>query len=119
MTIRPPTKEQLIRLAQANHFSLSEEELRDFHGIISDLFDSYQTLEQMPSALPAVKYGERYPGMRPSRREDPYNAIVRRCRVVRRRGGEAGWKARGSKGQYMYVRHTVDLRLPGNGWLCS
>ena len=93
MTIRPPNKEQLIRLAQANHFSLSDKELRDFHGIISDLFDSYQTLEQMPSALPAVKYGERYPGVRPSRREDPYNAIVRRCRV----GGAATGKLAGKR----------------------
>ena len=97
MTIRPPTKEQLIRLAQANHFSLSEEELRDFHGIISDLFDSYQTLEQMPSALPAIKYGERYGGMRPSGGDDPYNAIVRRCRVVGAAAGKLAGKRVGLK----------------------
>lgn len=47
MTVRPPTKDKLASLAKANHFTLGEQELDDFHAIISDLFDSYQALEQV------------------------------------------------------------------------
>ena len=56
MTIKPPTKEELIRLAQANHSPLSEEELKDFQGIIFGLFDSHIALDQMLSVLSAAKH---------------------------------------------------------------
>ena len=56
MTIRPPTKEELIRLAQANRSSLSEEELKDFQRIIFGLFDSHIALGQMLSTLSAAKH---------------------------------------------------------------
>ena len=82
MTVRPPTKEMLQELAELNHFSLSGKELEDFHEIISDLFDGFHKLEQMPSNLPVARHGERRSGNRPSPAEDPYNAIVRRCRVT-------------------------------------
>ena len=82
MTVRPPTREMLQKLAELNHFSLSGKELEDFHEIISDLFDGFHKLEQMPSNLPVARHGERRSGNRPSPTEDPYNAIVRRCRVT-------------------------------------
>ena len=82
MTVRPPTKEMLQMLAGMNNFELSGKELEDFHEIISDLIKDFHKVEQMPSNLPEVREGVRRSGNRPSREEDPLNAIVRRCRLT-------------------------------------
>ena len=69
MTVRPPTREMLQKLAELNHFSLSGRELEDFHEIIYDLFDGFHKLEQMPSNLPTTMPGSVGPvtGRRPRR----------------------------------------------------
>ncbi len=93
MTVRPPTRDMLQKLAQANHFTLSGKELDDFHHVISDLFDGFRKVEQMPSNLPVATDGVRRPGNRPSPAEDPFNAIVRRCCVTGADSGKlAGFK---------------------------
>ena len=97
MTVRPPNREMLQKLAEMNHFSLSGKELEDFHEIISDLFDGFHKLEQMPSNLPTTRHGERRTGNRPSPAEDPYNAIVRRCLVTGAKSGRLAGRKVGVK----------------------
>ena len=87
MAITRPTAEDLRGLAADNYFDLSDEELADFQALIPGLFRSYDLLEQMPMPPAPLKYRDRDPGYRPSREEDPYNAIVRRCTL---RGASSG-----------------------------
>ncbi len=79
MALRLPSNEDLRNLAIANHFQLSDEEVESFQAIIPGLFDAYESLERMPSPHERVKYPERDAGFRPSREDDPFNAIFRRC----------------------------------------
>ena len=87
MTYRLPTADDLKRLAAANFFELSESELADFQALLPKLFDSYELLERMSEDREPLKYRDRDPGYRPSREEDPFNAIVRRCTL---RGSSSG-----------------------------
>ena len=87
MALRIPTAEDLNRLAQVNHFELSDEELASFQALIPGMFDLYEQLHQMPEPREPIKYPDRDPGYRPSRRDDPYNAIIRRCTL---RGAPSG-----------------------------
>ena len=87
MTLRLPTPKDLRRLAKANFFDLSEEELADFQELIPETFASYEMLERMEPPQVPLKYRDRDPGYRPSRQDDPYNAIVRRCTL---RGASQG-----------------------------
>ena len=87
MPFRLPTSEDLRRLAAANYFELSEEELSAFQELIPARFTNYETLERMPMPQEPLKYRDRDPGYRPSRAHDPFNAIVRRCTL---RGASSG-----------------------------
>ena len=97
MTVRPPTKEMLQMLAEMNNFELSGKELEDFHEIISDLIKDFHKVEQMPSNLPVPREGIRRSGNRPSRADDPFNAIVRRCRVTGANSGRLAGRKVGVK----------------------
>ena len=87
MALRLPTARELQRLAKANHFQLSDEEMESFQALIPSLFESYELLDQMPLPREPLKYRDRDPGRRPPRQEDPFNAIVRRCTL---RGAPSG-----------------------------
>ena len=87
MALRIPTAEDLNRLAQVNHFELNDEELASFQALIPGMFDLYEQLHQMPEPREPIKYPDRDPGYRPSRQDDPYNAIIRRCTL---RGAPSG-----------------------------
>ena len=97
MTVRAPTREMLRVLAEMNNFELSGKELEDFYEVISNLFDDFRKVEQMPSNLPVPRDGVRRSGNRPSREEDPYNAIVRRCRVTGAASGRLAGRKVGVK----------------------
>lgn len=87
MPIRGPSREELPELAAAHHFELTPEEVEDYHALLQPLLGALQELEDMPASSPPLRYRERDPGFRPSRDEDPFNAIVRRCSV---KGAPAG-----------------------------
>src|SRR2546428_617467 len=87
MALRQPSADDLRRLAAANYFELSTEEVAAFQSLLPEMFAALDTLDQAPAQLPAITYRERDPGVRPSRQDDPLNAIVRRCSV---KGGKAG-----------------------------
>ena len=119
MTVRPPTKEMLQMLAGMNNFELSGKELEDFHEIISDLIKDFHKVEQMPSNLPVPREGIRRSGNRPSRDEDPFNAIVRRCRVTGAASGRLAGRKVGVKDNVCVAGIPDDLRLPGDEGVCA
>ena len=97
MTIRRPTSEDLRRLAEANHFEITGEEMEAFEAMIPGLFESYDRLSQLPERRPALRYPSRDAGSRPSPEDDPYNAILRRCALKGATGGKLAGKRIGLK----------------------
>lgn len=97
MAIRLPTGEDLQRLARANYFELSQEELSVFQELLPDLFANYDKLEQTPAPYEPLKYRDRDPGYRPSREEDPFNAILRRYSLKGASSGKLAGKRIGLK----------------------
>ena len=97
MALRIPTGKDLERLAEANHFQLNQEELEAFQNLIPGMFESYQVLDQIPEPREPLKYRERDPGQRPTRQEDPLNAIVRRCTLKGASSGKLAGKRFGLK----------------------
>jgi amidase len=97
MALRIPTQEDLERLAQANHFELNEEELEAFQTLIPGMFQLYEQIERMPEPREPLKYPERDPGYRPSREDDPFNAIIRRCTLKGASTGKLAGKRFGLK----------------------
>ncbi|HKV55557.1 MAG TPA: amidase [Candidatus Binataceae bacterium] len=97
MALRRPTVEDLKQLAAANHFSLNAEEMADFSAMMPAMFESLDGLER--TSLPAIrlKYPERESGFRPEPKDDPLNAILRRCSVKGARSGKLAGKRIGIK----------------------
>ena len=97
MALRLPTDKDLRELAQANHFQVTEDEIEAFQQVIGDMFQAYEQLHQMPEPREPIKYRDRDPGQRPSRLEDPYNAIIRRCTLPGASSGKLVGKRIGLK----------------------
>ena len=97
MTIRLPTAEDLHRIAADNYFELNDEELEAFQSVLPGLFSGYEILEQMPLPKEPLKYRDRDPGYRPSREEDPLNAIFRKCSLRGAASGKLAGKRFGLK----------------------
>ena len=97
MTLRKPSAEDLRRLAAANHFEVTNEEVEAYLSLIPDMFAALDSLDQAPSNLPAITYRDRDPGRRPQRQDDPLNAIVRRCAVKGAKSGKLAGKRLGIK----------------------
>ena len=97
MTIRRPNSEDLRRLAEQNHFEITQSEMDAFQRMIPGLFESYDMLAQMPETHPTLRYSSRDSGTRPSPKDDPYNAILRRCRLEGATGGRLAGKRIGLK----------------------
>lgn len=97
MPLRLPTDRELHRLARANHFQLSDEEAESFQALLPGLFEAYEHLDQMPQPQESLKYRNRDPGYRPARKDDPFNAIVRRCTLTGAPTGKLSGKRFGLK----------------------
>ena len=97
MPLRLPTDRELRRLARANHFQLNDEEAASFQALLPGLFEAYEHLDQMPQPQEPLRYRNRDPGYRPSREDDPFNAIVRRCTLTGAPSGKLSGKRFGLK----------------------
>ena len=113
MALRIPTSKDLERLAEANHFQLNEQELEAFQALIPGMFESYEVLDQMREPKEPLKYRGRDPGQRPTRQEDPLNAIVRRCTLKGASWGKLAGKRFGPKKQYKRSRYAHGIRFAG------
>jgi amidase len=97
MGLRLPTAEELKQLAAANHFTLSPEELADFQSMLPEMFQSLDKLDRMSLRVAPLKYPERERGFRPEPKDDPLNAIIRRCSVKGAKSGKLAGKRVGIK----------------------
>jgi len=97
MAMRALGREELIELAALNHFELSEEELGTFLPMVEAMVRSLNEIDQMPQPTRPLKYYERDPGQRPQRKDDPLNAILRRCSVKGAKSGKLAGKRVGVK----------------------
>ena len=97
MALRRPTDKELQELALTNHFQLREDELAAFQQQMAGMFEPYERLHQMPEPRGSIKYPRRDPGRRPSREDDPFNAIIRRCNLKGAPSGKLADKRIGLK----------------------
>ncbi len=97
MIVRRPTPKDLRRMAEANHFEITDEEMEAFEAMIPGLFESYDLLSQLPETPPPLRYPSRDAGSRPTPQEDPFNAILRRCTLKGATGGKLAGKRIGLK----------------------
>src|SRR5262245_23746634 len=104
MALRRPAADDLRRLAEAHHFTLTNEEVDAYLTLVPDMFAALDTLDHMPSHLPTITHRYRDPGVRPSRQDDPLNAIVRRCSVKGAQSGKLAGKRIGIKDNVCIAR---------------
>jgi amidase len=97
MAMRAPGRAELIELAALNHFELSEEELDSFLPMIAAMVRNLDEIDQMPQPAALTKYFQRDPGCRPQPKDDPLNAILRRCSVKGSGRGKLAGKRVGVK----------------------
>ena len=95
MPIELPTKEDLSRIAEETHFTLTDREADSIRDAMTPIVSFLNRLDQMPSAvsLSVERYRERDAGRRPTREEDPLNAVVRKISVK----GAASGKLKGKR----------------------
>ena len=97
MPFRLPTAEDLLKLADDNYFELSDDELDQFQEMLPGLFSAYEVLDRIPLPATPLKYPDRDAGYKPPSSEDPFNAIVRRCRLKGAASGKLAGKRFGLK----------------------
>src|ERR1700751_1754283 len=97
MGMRGPGREELIKLAALKNFELSDEELDSFTPLVGGMIHNLDELDQMPKPPIELKYHQRDPGYRPQHKDDPLNAILRRCSVKGAPAGKLAGKRVGVK----------------------
>jgi amidase len=79
--LRRLKKSELQKYVLQETFSLPDEELDEYFRLTEFMFDSLESFAASPPALVSNIPALRDPGRRPTRDEDPYNAIVRWCTI--------------------------------------
>jgi amidase len=99
MPIELPTKEDLRRLAEENHFTLTASEADSIEAALKPIVAFLDRVDQAPTPTsPSVqRYRERDAGLRPTREEDPLNAVVRKIQVKGAASGQLKGKRIGVK----------------------
>src|SRR5919199_6704819 len=82
MPARPPTIEQLKKIANDYNLGLSEAELETYHGLVETVITTdYQQIDQLPEIeAPPVKY-PRSSVYRPTPEENPLSAWYWKCSI--------------------------------------
>jgi amidase len=71
--VKRPTIEQLQKIVQSLHMSMSEREIGEYLDVLEGTMQAYDRVEQLPDYLPEVRY-PRTPGTRPAPSENPLGA---------------------------------------------
>jgi amidase len=80
MPIRPPTVDDLKRIARALRFELSAADLESYHQLLQPSVLAYTRLDQLEDPSPVIKY-PRDGGRRPALEDNPLNAWYWRCEI--------------------------------------
>ncbi len=99
MAIEQPKKEDLKRIADELHFELSDAEADAIGAMLLPTIAFLDRIDQTPiEPSPSVgRYRERDAGRRPTREEDPLNAVTRKIRVTGAPSGKLKGKRIGVK----------------------
>jgi amidase len=81
MPLRIPTILDVREIARANFLKLSAEEETDYLSLLKGMVEDMDRFDRLPDPVRSLSHVTRDAGYRPSRDEDPYNALVRRCYV--------------------------------------
>jgi len=92
MALKLPTVDDLQRIAAALHFELTPAEAADYQLIIPQMFADLEAVDSKTEAHSCARFSARDPGRRPTRAEDPFNAIVRFCSVKPASSGKLSGK---------------------------
>ena len=104
MTVRRPSKKNLLDLSERYHLHLTEAELDDYYDLVRGMLDAYDALDQFPDPVREVTPAIRVAGARPDPADDPLNAVVRRCSV------KAAGAAKGAlSGKAIGIKDTVSI----------
>ena len=79
--LRRIRREELNELAREAHFSLRDDEFGEYKLLTDYILDVLEELEHMPAPRPTNVEAVRDAGRPSTPAEDPYNAVVRWCRV--------------------------------------
>jgi len=104
MPIAMPTKQDLQRLAEENHFTLTDNEAESIKSAMTPIVAFLDRIDRIPAptSLSVQRYRERDAGRRPTPEEDPLNAVVRKIQVK----GAATGKL---KGKRIAVKDSVSI----------
>jgi len=99
MAIEAPTKDDLKRIARENHFEMSDPEADALGAMIPPIIAFLDRIDHTPiePSASVKRYRERDAGQRPTREEDPLNAVVRKISVKGAPSGKLKGKRVGVK----------------------
>src|SRR5918992_4916528 len=81
MSIRAPQLDDLFRIAEANHLSVDEDELKSFRGLMAATLASYEEVDRLVEPDPLRPKYPRTSGYRPAPEDNPLNAWYWRCEI--------------------------------------
>jgi amidase len=81
MPVQPPTRPELVRLAQAFHMELGEDELATFAELAGPTLAGFRRLDELADELLPVRYPRRDHGGRPAEEDNPSNGWTWRCSI--------------------------------------
>ncbi len=87
MTLRRPSREDLVDISDRCYLNLTEAEIEVYMNLIPAVLEGYDELDQYPDPLREVIPAVRIPGARPEPADDPLNGVVRNCSVKATGGG--------------------------------
>jgi len=79
--LRPPTREELVDIAESYHFDLSEEEIEDYMQLVEAKMGFCKRIDELSDRTETRTPARRDPGYRATAEEDPKNAVVTYCEV--------------------------------------
>jgi amidase len=80
MPTKPPTVEELARIADSLRLGLSARDVESFHRLLEPTVRGYARLDQLQEPVPVVRY-PRDGGHRPEPGDNPLNAWYWRCDI--------------------------------------
>ncbi|RQG94890.1 amidase [Natrarchaeobius chitinivorans] len=79
--VRPPSRDELVDIAESYYFDLSEDEVDDFMELIEAKMGFCSRIDELSDRTGSQREARRDPGYRATSDEDPLNAIVTYCDV--------------------------------------
>lgn len=85
--VRPPSREELVDIAESYYFDLSEDEIEDFMELVEAKMGFCKRIDELSDRTESRTEAKRDPGYRATEEEDPLNAIVTYCDVSKETSG--------------------------------